>query len=670
MTFDQRRTLRFAANDLWHKRPREHHPELGPEANPNNPVTGLPSGFDELPGHLKSDISRAQVRANQAREQFRFPAAIPLVLDDPLPSLGPLRCGVDILEALIHYYPIMMNILSYLRPKDILTLYSVSKPVKSFIDMRPVSTMNFLLQSFSPNGKRYFPYENYSDLIHPDPLGGTLANYESHATQDLPGSQVRMVPKLKWFQMVGAREVYITQILAFLARSGHRLPKGTPATLMKLWQFNEAPTNSERRELITNRQLWTPEDILYTQVFLVKLSLVFQDPIYGPDTSEFIRFLMGQRGLYDVWAALFRRKYTSLEEIMVARTRYSYAVPHEDVTVHFDPRTWGVPFGEIGRGHLEGWGQGSNHLLRIDQLLAEQSASYGMALQEHLVNMAIWGTFSWNTGRNVVPDEAEIDMITARPEEEEELLQNVNTANMFTRHHALKKRWHTLSYAEREAVRLVDRLEEAEGVKSARILQVARGDLEEPFLELYWTNVENYDIEWQMRRGWPLRSMTRAEIAHKATELWEYEQQPNVHHRLELDMAALTVESDISAPTLTAEEDEYLKSMADWDYSNFELNFDWSAFMTRIVEDKVSRENGGTPRYLDPREFYDGESGEDYDDDDDEGYDDGEDDEDYEDDEEDDEDDEEYGDNVEHPQYLQASSVSWQAEEALQDYLE
>ncbi|KAL5594753.1 hypothetical protein BROUX41_001667 [Berkeleyomyces rouxiae] len=564
------------ANHRWHQRKREVFSPPPADDDPNDLPTGLPHGFDDLPPRLRSDIFKAQARIVAARHLGVHPESLPLVLEEPLPAISRLSCGLDIFEAMTPYPTVLLTVLSYLRPTEILSIYSISKPVKDLIDMHLTSSISFLLQRMSPDGPAYFPWRLYGRLVQPDPSGRTNAFSESNPDPDDPHmQQVRLVPTLKWFHMVADREMYITQIIGLMARAGHRFPKGMATTLKKLWLFNDAATNKVRRGLLTNRQLWTDNDLYHVQMFLVKLPLMFQDPVYGPHTDAFAKFLMGQRGLFDVWAVLFRLKYTTLQGIMEARVRYNYTLsPTQRRLGAARVKVWGVPYDEVGRRHLEGWGEGAVHLMRIDEVLPWESARRGLALHQHLEAFLIWGSFCWRTGRNLIPSAAEMDLATRSVEEEEALLAHVNTTSLLTAHHTRKLQWHSLSYAEREAIRLYDRLEEAEAVRGSRIVQVKRGDLTTPFTQLYWTDVENYDIEWQMQRGWTRRAMTRAAIAHKATQLWRYERQPTITERIELNQLVLSLESDIPA-TEVIDEDDYLKSLADIEYDDEDLDFDW-----------------------------------------------------------------------------------------------
>lgn len=71
----------------------------------------------------------------------------------------------------------------------------------------------------------------------------------------------------------------------------------------------------------------------------------------------------------------------------------------------------------MGTGHLEGWGTGSQHLLRPDELVpleaGRRSQIYPechMDLGSHVPFMAMWGTRDFETGANLVPTVEELYM--------------------------------------------------------------------------------------------------------------------------------------------------------------------------------------------------------------------------------------------------------------------
>jgi hypothetical protein len=96
---------------------------------------------------------------------------------------------------------------------------------------------------------------------------------------------VRLVPGLLWLQMIVNREIRVRDIIATLARMGHRLPEGTHLTLKKMWLTMDAATTQARMILMNNPDFFTNQDLYISQNFMVKLVLALNDPDFGPQST-------------------------------------------------------------------------------------------------------------------------------------------------------------------------------------------------------------------------------------------------------------------------------------------------------------------------------------------------------------------------------------------------
>ncbi|KAL1903184.1 hypothetical protein Sste5346_000469 [Sporothrix stenoceras] len=74
-----------------------------------------------------------------------------------------------------------------------------------------------------------------------------------------------------------------------------------------------------------------------------------------------------------------------------------------------------VPAWEMGIGHLEGWGQGTQHLLRPDELAPLEAArrvrvhpDEHVDLDSHVPYMGVWGNRDFATGENILPTLGEL----------------------------------------------------------------------------------------------------------------------------------------------------------------------------------------------------------------------------------------------------------------------
>lgn len=259
--------------------------------------------------------------------------------------------GFNFFGKLSAYPEIMMELATHLRIRPFMYLYSISKDFHAIINGHLMHTMLRCAQKRAPESARIFAFPFYKNLCTPDPVG--RPNPENP-------TEIKLVPGLKWLQMVYHRERVVRDILAFLAREGHRCPKGMSISLKKCWFTMDLSTSKRRGQLMHNQSFWTDIDLYNIQMFCVKLEMRLNDPIDGPGDDGLRRLLLGQRGLSVMWR-MFRREIlkTPLDLVKMAVRYVFYREPAKQGLPMF-----GIPPEEIGIGHLEGWGRGRIHLYR------------------------------------------------------------------------------------------------------------------------------------------------------------------------------------------------------------------------------------------------------------------------------------------------------------------
>ncbi|KAM4056238.1 putative histidine kinase group protein [Hirsutella rhossiliensis] len=365
--------------------------------------------------------------------------------------------GMDLITALCQRVELAVELAKHLGPEDLLKLYSMSRAFHDSLDGHLLSSIRQILAHRAAEAGKIFQFKLYRRLLVPDPAGRT---WEEQLGTQSPGSpsgrsnkrEVRSVPGLRYLQLVLVRDRCCRDILAVLARHGHRMPPGMYKTLLRMWLLMDVSTSHQRRALLRNQELWTDVDLYNAQLFIVKLGMHFNDPIYGPLTFDIPSLILGQKGLYFLWQVLMRKRFTTPEDILDAKVRYDFEIP-QDGGGHdfFDLKVYGVPFCEVGIGHMEGWGRGRRHLMRPDELVPYEAVVRGLELDEHLMHMMTWGYFDWHTGENLVPTEDEMYI-----SDEERVLAHMDTSHLWQRKHALKKRWDTLTPEQQRKIRADD----------------------------------------------------------------------------------------------------------------------------------------------------------------------------------------------------------------------
>lgn len=380
-----------------------------------------------------------------------------------------------ILESACSSFWLMIEVTKHLRVRDLVNLYSVSRTFHGLVNSRFQSTVAAWAQHMSPAGWKVFYWKFYGKHTVQDPAGRTWAApgpvaFPRPAWDVKPrlasNTAVRRVPSLRYLAMLEQRETRTRDILACLARAGHRLPKTAHVTLKKIWLLMDCATNAQRRGFIHNPALWTEHDLYTAQMFFVKLHMRFNEPLFGPDSPLLADTFLGARdGLTPLWRLLRRKAYTDPVEVIQQRLRYW--CPDEDVD-HWrlvggsGKANWNVPPGELGENHREGWGTGHLHLLRPDELIVEECVRRQVDMQQHLVFMVFWGHVDLRTRRNLVPTEEEMYMSDDDDERPLPACGPFSRTGTFGKcgnvpfdyddwqpKHAMKARWRTLTRAEK-----------------------------------------------------------------------------------------------------------------------------------------------------------------------------------------------------------------------------
>ncbi|ERT01748.1 hypothetical protein HMPREF1624_00042 [Sporothrix schenckii ATCC 58251] len=469
-----------------------------------------------------------------ARSSSAQAAPTPTTNHQDLPSSPqPVAASIkfDLMSSISSCLDIVLNVCTFLDLSDILTLYRVSRVFKATFDNElEGNVMRMARQFASAETVRIFPFWLFPKATIPLPF---------HADDNRQHSRA---PTLRYVNMLVSRERKVRDIVASLARAGHRLPPSTAtAALKKMWLLMDIPTNQDRMNMLQDEELFSNADLLTIHMFHVKLVLYFHDPLFGPDISlpdttdveeeqivpepileasgtfgvpagvdmndvhnetsaatnvesilwqqlelpghALVETLLGQRGGFDVlWNFLRGKAFRSFRDVIELKVRYDYAPPAMDAVDHNaaqilssmataeNAETFGnflnpiegfsdlanfdfkfdfnfdfnfdefidfdqgrlpetaedknttvddvlrlVPAWEMGIGHLEGWGTGTQHLLRPDELVPLEAARRMRAnpdehvdLTNHVPYMGVWGNRDFTTGENLIPSVEEL----------------------------------------------------------------------------------------------------------------------------------------------------------------------------------------------------------------------------------------------------------------------
>jgi hypothetical protein len=279
------------------------------------------------------------------------------------------------------YPELFMEMARVMPIRELKLLYSISKDFHTAINGHLSHTLLRAADTQAPESASIFLFTFYSDFCIPDPAARPHPNPSKQEK-----GEVRMVPSLCWLEMVIHREKTIRDILACMARQGHRMPKGISLSLKKMCLLMDI-ANSARRVQLMHSSFFTDLDLYHSQMFIVKLDKRFNYPIDEPGISALRNFFFGQRGLTPLLNLLKRTQFLKLIDIVQLVVRYDYKPNPE----HRHYSIWGIPPFEIGIGHLEGWGQGRVHLMRPDELVIREAVRRRLDPKNHIMGMLLWG---------------------------------------------------------------------------------------------------------------------------------------------------------------------------------------------------------------------------------------------------------------------------------------
>ncbi|KLU86328.1 hypothetical protein MAPG_05342 [Magnaporthiopsis poae ATCC 64411] len=344
----------------------------------------------------------------------------------------------DLVSSLASFNILTAEIIQYLHAREVLTLYSISRVFHATWNASELSFARIMASLVDPVAAVAFPWEIYRDYLVRNPKGyididytqpswirgrdidkpeewekrvsscqGVRLDAAENSAAAAPGIENAVTAKpgsrfcvgLAWVNMLTQRERQSRDILAYLARKGHRVPESTRWTLRKLWLVLDCSTNDDRAKLMAT---WSDHDLFLAQLFFIKLSMVLMDPYYGQGTTELKDLMLGQpTGLRCLWQLLRQKRFTdNVEELLRLQLMFGHEITPEEAQ---QKTVLGVPVALLGIVHTEGWGHGSKHLMQPDELVAIESLRRNLGLEQKVPQMMSWGRRDHRTGEHIVP---------------------------------------------------------------------------------------------------------------------------------------------------------------------------------------------------------------------------------------------------------------------------
>jgi hypothetical protein len=213
----------------------------------------------------------------------------------------------------------------------------------------------------------------------------------------------RDVPGFRWIGMILFRQKIVHSILTLLGLEGHRVPKGVEGALMKFWCVMELKETKLRLSFLQDVEIWTDDDIILFQLFLVKLDMRISDPVLGNGVCELSHLLLCQKSLSALWKLLSGKQKMGydLTTDMVVKTYINNDLDLEHQGWLDDEIDNGVPEEEWGLLNLEGWHEDGDRMNPAVDMVITEGIRRGLNVQQYLLDFVLYGFVDGQTGEHV-----------------------------------------------------------------------------------------------------------------------------------------------------------------------------------------------------------------------------------------------------------------------------
>ena len=305
----------------------------------------------------------------------------------PTPSHEIDSNSFDIFHSLLNYPELTLEFSKQLDIEDLISLYAISKEFHFLVNGRFTAMILGQSNGKAPESSKTYIFRCYKSLCMRDP---------ARRLNETRPNELRFIPSFRWLRMILFRESVVDDILRSLAAEGHRVPKRTRLTIKKIWFTIDISDNARRIGLLHNTAFWSNKDLFLATMFFIKLDLRLTHPTAGNGEIGLRKMLLGQRSLSTLAKVLKREEMRTQVDMLRTIVRYNYEPPR-----HRQMDIMGVPSHEIGRLQYEGWGARNTKFIQIDELVMREAVKRKLNLQNHYVDMMIYGYIDKRTFQDI-----------------------------------------------------------------------------------------------------------------------------------------------------------------------------------------------------------------------------------------------------------------------------
>ncbi|KAF2246011.1 hypothetical protein BU26DRAFT_532702 [Trematosphaeria pertusa] len=276
----------------------------------------------------------------------------------------------------------------------IIDLYAIDKEFHYRFNKYSTSIVSDYTSYHAPHAAFIFSWIMFPELCISDPLLKPMDG-RPHLARD--------IPSLRWAKMVLYRDNVVRGILTCLALEGLRVPRETHTTLIKYWLLMEIRTTAMRQAFLSDSKIWTDTDIIFFQLFLVKLDMLFQDPVLGSGMCELSHLLLTQKSLsllYNILKGKTVLDYDDLTDMLIR----TYLMDDLDTDTH----TWlddevenGVPEESWGLMCREQWCTDGARMEPAVDMVTMEGIKRGLHVHKWLLDFMLYGFMDDETEENL-----------------------------------------------------------------------------------------------------------------------------------------------------------------------------------------------------------------------------------------------------------------------------
>ena len=200
--------------------------------------------------------------------------------------------------------------------------------------------------------------------------------------------------------------------MALAAERGVPFPRRCKEVLLKFWFILDIPDNARRVGYIHNERLFGELDLYFGMCVVVRLDMLFNDPVGTEKRDGGRRMVLAQRSLTSLVLVLKGEIWKTKVEVLREWVRWKFDPRDEDVRDLGENRgegIFGVPLEECGSLKKQWWGEkrkleGMNKrmnengeqgdvlwLLRPDQLIVREVVRRGLRFRKHVLRCMLYG---------------------------------------------------------------------------------------------------------------------------------------------------------------------------------------------------------------------------------------------------------------------------------------